>query len=143
MKFLITAVRLALAVILFPVTLALVPGALAQNDPAKPATTPPPAAEKPADPNKPAAAAFDKMFTEWKTLIKDLRQVKVKYQTAPEADQAKLTDEWNALVAKGNETLVRLQDAGVKAYAEAPERGSAAHAVPGQAGQRCRRARRI
>jgi cyclophilin family peptidyl-prolyl cis-trans isomerase len=120
MKFFVTAVRVILAVMLFPVTVALVSGAVAQDDPAKPATTPPPAAEKPVDPNKPAAAAFDKLFTEWKTLIKDLRQVKVRYQTAPEADQAKLTDEWNALMVKGNAMLVQLQDAGVKAYAEAP-----------------------
>ena len=60
------------------------------------------------------------MFGEWKTLIKDLRQVKVKYQSAPEADHPKLTDEWNALVAKGNDMLVKLQDGGLKAYEEAP-----------------------
>jgi cyclophilin family peptidyl-prolyl cis-trans isomerase len=92
----------------------------AQDETKKPATTPPPAAEKPEDPNKPAANAFNKLFGEWKTLIKDLRQVKIKYQTASEADHAKLTDEWNALVAKGNEMLVKLQEAGLKAYAEAP-----------------------
>jgi len=103
-----------------PLGLAVTVSAVAQDDPKKPATTPPPAAEKPADPNKPAAAAFNKLFGDWKTLIKDLRQVKVKYQSAPEADHPKLTDEWNALVAKGNEMLVQLQDAGLKAYEEAP-----------------------
>jgi cyclophilin family peptidyl-prolyl cis-trans isomerase len=94
--------------------------AAAQDDPAKPATTPPPAAAKAADPNKPAAAAFDKLFTEWKAIIKDLRQVKLKYQSAPEAEHAKLNDEWNALIAKGNSMLVQLQDAALKAYGEAP-----------------------
>lgn len=115
MKHWFTCLALALALGLADST-----SASAQDDPKKPATTPPPAVEKPADPNKPAAAAFNKLFGEWKTLIKDLRQVKVKYQSAPEADHPKLTDEWNALVAKGNETLVKLQDAGLKAYEEAP-----------------------
>jgi cyclophilin family peptidyl-prolyl cis-trans isomerase len=90
------------------------------SEPAKPATTPPPAAAQPADPNKPAAAAFNKLFEEWKTVIKDLRQLKVKYQSAPEAEHARLTDEWNALITKGNGMLSELQGAGLKAYAEAP-----------------------
>jgi len=106
-------------VLVLPLAFACKSQALAQVAPAKPPTTPPPAAEQPADPNKPAAAAFNKLFGDWKTLIKDLRQVKVKYQTAPEADHAKLTDEWNALLAKGNDMLAKLQDAGLKAYEEA------------------------
>ena len=94
--------------------------AIAQDNPPKPSTTPPAAAEKPADPNKPAAAAFNKTFGEWKELLKELRQVKVKYQSAPEAEHKALQDQWNALVEKGNAMLVQLQDAGLKAYQEAP-----------------------
>ena len=94
--------------------------AAAQDDPPKPSTTPPATAEKPADPNKPAAAAFNKTFGDWKELLKELRQVKVKYQSAPETEHKALQDQWNALVEKGNAMLVQLQDAGLKAYQEAP-----------------------
>jgi len=46
-------------------------------------------------------------------------------------------------VEKGNEKVAELEAAGLKAYAEASERGPAAHAVLGQAGGRCNSARRL
>lgn len=98
--------------------------ALAQDDPAKPATTPPaatpPAEAKPADPAKPLAAEFNKQLEEWKGVLKELRALKLKYQSAPEAEQQKISDDWNALVTKGNGLLAGLQAAGIKAYEEAP-----------------------
>lgn len=93
---------------------------LAQDDPAKPATEPPAAAAKPADPNKPAAAEFNKALEEWKEVLKELRQLKVKFQSASEAEKQTLSDQWDAAVAKGNAMLPALQDAALKAYAEAP-----------------------
>ena len=88
--------------------------------PDKPPTTPPAPAAKPADPNKPAAAAFDKTLTDWKTLLKDLRQLKVQFQSAPEAEHAKLNEQWTALITKGNGLLDQLEAEGVKAYEESP-----------------------
>jgi cyclophilin family peptidyl-prolyl cis-trans isomerase len=108
--------RLSLAALLAALALP----AAAQDDPPKPSTTPPAAVEKPADPNKPAAAEFNQVFGAWKELLKELRQVKVKYQSAPEAEHAALHEQWDALVEKGNAMLVQLQDAGLKAYQEAP-----------------------
>ncbi|MDX1948277.1 MAG: peptidylprolyl isomerase [Pirellulaceae bacterium] len=105
------------------VSLSLTVAALAQEapkDPAKPPTTPPAAAPQPADPSKPAAAAFDKLLGEWKTLLKDLRALKLQYQSAPTAEQAKINDQWTALVTKGNGMLAQLEAEGVKAYLEAP-----------------------
>ncbi|HEX5105794.1 MAG TPA: peptidylprolyl isomerase, partial [Pirellulaceae bacterium] len=57
---------------------------------------------------------------EWKNVLKELRSLKVKYQSAPEAEQAKLQDEWNTQIVKGNALLGSLQAAALKAYEESP-----------------------
>ena len=112
--------------LLFPAALLLcVPAlgqlALGQNDPPQPATTPPPtAAAAPADPNKPLAAEFNKLLDEWKVVLKDMRALKLKFQSAPEAEKQQITDDWNALVTKGNGLLGQLEAAGIRAYGEAP-----------------------
>jgi len=90
-----------------------------------PATATPPATAAPADapaanPNRPAAVEFQKLFEDWKNVLKEMRKLKVQHQAAAEGDQAKLQEQWKALVAKGNELLVALEAAGLKAYAEAP-----------------------
>ncbi len=94
--------------------------ALAQVDSPKPATAPPAAAAAPADPNKPLAAEYNKRLDEWKAVLKDLRALKLRYQSAPEAEHQQITDEWNTLITKGNGLLGELQAAGIKAYEEAP-----------------------
>lgn len=87
-----------------------------------PPTTPPagaaaPAAAKPAGP---AAAEYQRIFEEWKTVLKELRGLRVKYQSSSLAEQASVQQQWTELVAKGNETVAALEAAGLKAYAEAP-----------------------
>jgi cyclophilin family peptidyl-prolyl cis-trans isomerase len=106
--------------LLLPVAFLACTPAVAQDDPPKPATTPPAAAAQPADPNKPLAAEFNKLLDEWKGVLKEMRALKLKFQSAPEADKPKITDDWNALVTKGNGLLGQLEAAGVKAYGEAP-----------------------
>ena len=93
--------------------------AWSQTKPAKPATTPPVAA-KPDDPNKPLAAAFNKQLEEWKGVLKEMRALKLKFQSASDAEQQKITDDWNALLTKGNGLLAGLEAAGIQAYKEAP-----------------------
>jgi cyclophilin family peptidyl-prolyl cis-trans isomerase len=88
--------------------------------PEKPATAPPATETPPADPNKPAAAEFSQKFGQWKDLLKEMRQLKVKYLSAPESEHQALEDQWKALVSQGNEMLAGLTAAGVKAYEEAP-----------------------
>jgi cyclophilin family peptidyl-prolyl cis-trans isomerase len=67
-----------------------------------------------------ADAEYQRLMEEWKTVLKDLRKLKLQYQSAALADQAKVQQEWTSLVDKGNETVAALEAAGVKAYAEAP-----------------------
>src|SRR5262245_47848189 len=98
--------------------------ALAQVDKSgdkKPETTPPGAAAAPAAaPKGPAAAEFDRQFEDWKGILKELRSLKVKYQSAALADQANIQQQWTALVEKGNKAVESLEGAGLKAYGEAP-----------------------
>lgn len=101
--------------------------AFAQEDPAKPATkpeakapgeTPPPKATTDRPSDGPARDAFDKAIEEWKSILKDIRKLRVEYQSATEDDQPKLQEQWNALLAKGNETLPKLRDAALAAFEE-------------------------
>jgi cyclophilin family peptidyl-prolyl cis-trans isomerase len=99
---------------------AAAPATTAKAATEKPTTTPPMAEAAPADPSAPARAAYEKVFEEWKKVLKDLRTLKVQFQSAPEADHPKLTEQWNALIAKGNDLLSQLQAAAIKAYEESP-----------------------
>src|SRR5262245_52686325 len=62
----------------------------------------PAAAAAPA--NRPAAAEYQRLMEDWKAVLKDLRKLKLQYQTAALADQAKIQTEWTALIDKGNQT---------------------------------------
>jgi cyclophilin family peptidyl-prolyl cis-trans isomerase len=74
----------------------------------------------PAPANRPAAAEYQRLLEDWKTVLKDMRKLKIQFQTAALADQAKIQTEWTALIDKGNQTVAALEAAGLKAYAEAP-----------------------
>lgn len=123
------ALVIVLVAALAPAALLAQPAASKGKSKAKPPTTPPAAAapaEEPAeaapaaDPNKPAAAEYLRIFEEWKSLLKDLRKLKTDYQTADDASQKTILEQWDALVAKGNGLIDELQAAGVKAYVESP-----------------------
>jgi len=74
----------------------------------------------PAPANRPAAAEYQRLLKDWKTVLTDMRKLKIQFQTAALADQAKIQTEWTALIDKGNQTVAALEAAGLKAYAEAP-----------------------
>src|SRR5262245_37867267 len=89
-----------------------------------PPTAPPTAAKTAAptatDANRTAAAEYQKVMEDWKTVLKDLRKLKLQYQSAALADQAKSQQDWKSLTDKGNEIVTSLEAAGLKAYAESP-----------------------
>jgi cyclophilin family peptidyl-prolyl cis-trans isomerase len=122
----LTVLKFGLAAV-YSVAIMMLAGAvaLAQADKSggdkKPETTPPGAAAAPAAAAKgPAAAEFNRQFEDWKGILKELRSLKVKYQSAALADQAKIQQEWTALVEKGNKAVESLEATGLKAYGEAP-----------------------
>jgi cyclophilin family peptidyl-prolyl cis-trans isomerase len=92
----------------------------AQDQKEKAPATAPPSGQPAADSNRPAAAEYKRLTDEWKTILADLRKLKVQYQTAALADQARIQQEWTDLVEKGNKTVAALEDAATKAYAESP-----------------------
>lgn len=90
-----------------------------QPPPTAPPSTSPAAAT--AETNRPAAAAYQRVMEDWKTVLKDLRKLKLQYQSAAAgADQAKIQQEWKDLITKGNDIVGSLEAAGIKAYVESP-----------------------
>ena len=63
---------------------------------------------------------FAAHFEEWKTLLKDMRQLRLKHASAPEAEKAQHQKQWTVLVSKGKEMLPQLRDAGLKSYVASP-----------------------
>jgi cyclophilin family peptidyl-prolyl cis-trans isomerase len=97
--------------------MAVVAWGQAPTEKAPPTTAAAPAA---AEPKGPGAAEYQKVWDEWKSVLKDLRKLKLQYQSSALADQAKIQQEWDTLVEKGNQTIASLEAAGLKAYIEAP-----------------------
>jgi cyclophilin family peptidyl-prolyl cis-trans isomerase len=95
------------------------PGTTAPATKAKPATTAP-ATDIPPDASQPGRLAYNKAFDEWKAVLKELRTLKVQFQSAPESDHPKLTEQWDTLMVKGEGLLDKLQAAGIQAYEESP-----------------------
>ena len=90
----------------------------AQEDAKAPPVTPPgatPNVTPPAESKGPAAKEFNRQFDDWRAVLKELRRLKVQYQTAALADQAKIQQEWKEQVEKGNVALAALEGAGLKA----------------------------
>jgi cyclophilin family peptidyl-prolyl cis-trans isomerase len=85
----------------------------------QPPTSPPPEATAEAA-TRPAAAEYERRLEEWKTILKDLRRVKVEYQSSTPEQQPQIVDQWNALIVKGNEAVAALTTAAVQAFEEAP-----------------------
>lgn len=82
-----------------------------------------PAAEKGENAETPAPAAgargeFDRQLEAWKTNLKEMRELRTNFQSAKEDEQKVLTEQFAALVAKGNEMLPKLREAALAAYTE-------------------------
>ena len=83
-------------------------------------------ADKPAEPAAavakpgPQTQEFQRVFTEWKTLLGELAGLQVKYRTADEEKRTEIQQQWNQLVAKGELLEQKLIETAEKAYIEAP-----------------------
>jgi cyclophilin family peptidyl-prolyl cis-trans isomerase len=95
----------------------------------KKSEAPPPAAtDKPADPaappaaeaKGPAAQKFTATYDQWKEIIKKLRSLRMKYQTAEEKEAESLRAEWDAAIIEADKMLPELRASAVAAYEEAP-----------------------
>lgn len=93
----------------------------------------PPATEKPAEPKAddtkkeeaaapagPAAAKFAATYEQWKELLKQLRTIRTKYQSAEDAEAPALKKQWDEVIAKADGMLPELRKDAVAAYEEAP-----------------------
>jgi cyclophilin family peptidyl-prolyl cis-trans isomerase len=93
------------------------PAAPTDDTPAADAPARTPAARAPQAAGE-ATARFNELVDEWKGVLKELRRLKTEYDTA-DAEQAKqLQEQWQRLVAQGNELLVDMREAGREAYGE-------------------------
>jgi len=77
--------------------------------------------EQPAGDNAEALnQQFQQLLEEWRGIIKELRSLKIRYQTANDAEAEALKLEWDKTVAKGETLLPSLRTAGKNAYLAAP-----------------------
>lgn len=73
-------------------------------------------AERAEDPQQ----VYERTLGDWKALLKQLRALRLARQTADPSELPRMRQQWDALVAKGNELLPKLRDAAVEAYAVNP-----------------------
>jgi len=86
----------------------------------KPEAKTPAEVSTPAKPEPTPTAGFDAKFTEWKELLKQLRQLRVDYGTAEPSQAADIERRWSALIAKGETLIPELRETGKQEYAAAP-----------------------
>ncbi|HND53583.1 MAG TPA: peptidylprolyl isomerase [Pirellulaceae bacterium] len=109
-----------------PAAEAAKPAADAKPADAKPADAKP-ADAKPAD-AKPEPAAdggdaakqYAAKLAEWKSVLKEMRAIKLKFQTAPESETAAIQKQWDDAVAHGEKVLAELRVTGAAAFVAAP-----------------------
>ncbi|MGE0756091.1 MAG: peptidylprolyl isomerase [Pirellulaceae bacterium] len=98
----------------------------AKTEPAKtePAKTEPaktePAVKAPAADPKAAYAAYQAKLEEWKGLLKELRSLKLKFDTAESGETAAIRKQWDELIERGGAMIPALRELGMNAYVADP-----------------------
>lgn len=88
------------------------------TDPAKAESAPPAANESgSSDP----AALFQAKSQAWRDVIKQLRNLKLQFETAGPAEAEQIREKWESLIAEGRSLIGQLRDAGMLAYRAAPD----------------------
>ncbi len=67
-----------------------------------------------------AQETFPEAVNQWRQVLKDLRELKVRYQAADEAESAEIKKQWADKVAEGERLIPVLRDLGLKAFEEDP-----------------------
>ncbi len=67
------------------------------------------------------SAEFDKIFTEWKALLEELRNLREEYRAADRSRKGEISKRYTELVAKGETMEPKVVDAAVAAFDEAPQ----------------------
>jgi cyclophilin family peptidyl-prolyl cis-trans isomerase len=68
----------------------------------------------------PKKAEFDRIFTEWKALLTEMRDLKEEFRTAGTARGKEILEQYPKLIAKGDAMQPQLIAAAAEAFAEAP-----------------------
>ncbi len=69
----------------------------------------------------PKRQAFDVQFEEWKTLLSDLRDIRLQYENlAEDAELDDLRKQWMDGIQRGNDMVPKLRDSAMAAFREAP-----------------------
>ena len=102
-----------------PMVLVLLLSALSALSAQEPAAPPSdePVAEAAAGPKR---AEYDRVFTEWKALLAEMRSLKLEYRTAEAARRTEIEKQYKLLIAKGDAMSPQLIQAALEAYQEAP-----------------------
>ena len=71
---------------------------------------------------RPAGAqeTFDQAIEQWRQVLKDLRELKVRFQAADEVESAEITTQWAETVAEGERLIPLLRTLGLKAFESDP-----------------------
>ncbi len=67
-----------------------------------------------------AQETFEQAVAQWRQVLKDLRELKVRYQAADEAESEEIEQQWAVKVAEGEQLIPVIRDLGLKAFAEDP-----------------------
>ncbi|HRX79581.1 MAG TPA: peptidylprolyl isomerase [Pirellulaceae bacterium] len=99
------------------------PAPAPEPKPETPPASPKPAAaaaDEVAAENGGAAAAFAAKLNEWKSLLKQLRELQTDYEEADEDALVPILKRWNELMAQGDQMVSELGELGAKAFAASP-----------------------
>ncbi|MDG2384371.1 MAG: peptidylprolyl isomerase [Pirellulaceae bacterium] len=64
--------------------------------------------------------SFDQVFAEWKDLLKELRDLRARFDIAEEAEVAEIRDRYNQCLQVGHEMIPRLRETALRKYLAAP-----------------------
>ena len=67
-----------------------------------------------------ADAKFTAALTQWKDILKQLRDLRTQYLTATDEQAAQIRDRWNVLIGEGEQLIPLLRKTGLQAYTAAP-----------------------